>query len=85
MPMTTASLADKLAPRLQDILRDRQDEFVASAGGPFVREAVKLAFPTFVAEVPTLLRSAIDMIAVEFGHMDLNDLIAFLDSHAMRR
>ena len=76
------SLTAKLAPQLQELVRARRDAFIANAGGFARREAVRLAFPTFVAEIPTLLRAAIELISDEFGHMNLNDLLAFLESHA---
>jgi hypothetical protein len=82
MALTPDSLADKLAPKLQAILRARQDEIVAGAGGLPRRAAVRLAFPTFLDEVPVLLRSAIELISDEFGRMNINDLIAFLEAHA---
>ena len=82
MPMTRDALADKLAPRLREILERRRAEIIAGAGGFARREALKLAFPSFVDEVPNLLRAALDLISDEFGHMNLNDLLAYLENHA---
>ena len=76
------TLTDKLAPRLQEIIRARRDEIIANAGGFARREAVRLAFPTFVNEIPILLRSAIELVSDEFGRMNLNDLMAFLEKNA---
>jgi hypothetical protein len=84
MALTPGALADKLAPNLQAILRGRQDQIVSGAGSFPRRAAVRLAFPTFVDEVPVLLRSAIDLISDEFGRMNINDLIAFLEEHVKK-
>lgn len=80
--LTTDSLAAKLAPQLQAILRSREEEFVAAAGNRLRQGAMRLAFPTIVDEVPAILKSAIDLIAAEFGKMNVNDLLAFLESRA---
>jgi hypothetical protein len=60
----------------------RRDEIVAGAGGFARREAVRLAFPTFLDEIPAVIRSAVDLISDEFGHMNVNDLLAYLENHA---
>jgi hypothetical protein len=76
------ALADKIAPRLRAILEARRDEIVASAGGFARREAVRLAFPSFLDNLPALVRSALDLISDEFGHMNINDFLAYLENHA---
>jgi hypothetical protein len=80
--LTTDSLAAKLAPDLQILLLDRKEEIIAMAGNKIERAAMRFAFPSLVKGVPVLLRIAIDLISAEFGKMNVNDLMAFLESRA---
>ena len=79
---TTEQLATKLAPKLQTILNERREEIIAKSGDLPTRLAVRSAFPIFVREVPEFLGDALEIIVDEFGRMNLNDLIDFLNHRA---
>lgn len=81
MTVTTAGLADKIAPKLQDMLKSREHDLVSSMHPWFIRQSVQLAYPTFLGQVPELTRIAIDLVSTEFGTMNVNDLLAFLNEH----
>lgn len=83
--ITSDGLASKLAPKLQDILRSREKEIIAKGGNFLARSSLVIAFPHIIDEIPVILRSAIDLISEEFGKMNVNDLLAFLESHAESR
>ncbi len=83
--MTMTTLVEKIAPKLQAILNERQEDIIEAAGSLPRRVAVRLAFPTLVYEVPNMLQIAIDLIATEFGNMDINDLLEFLNKHAQSK
>lgn len=86
MPLlTTDGLANKLAPRLQAILKDKEKEIIARSGNMLVRSSMMIAYPHLLDEVPVILRAAIELIATEFGQMNINDLLAFLEAHAKSR
>ncbi len=82
---TIEQLATKLAPKLQTILSGRRDEIIAKAGDLPTRIAVRTAYPIFLRETPELLFDALDLVVDEFGHMNLNDLIAFLNHSAEQK
>ena len=85
MPVvTTNGLADKLGPKIQAAFASREKELVSAGDSWFVRQAIHLAYPTFLDQIPTLTCMAIDFVATEFGNMNINDLLAFLDAHAQQ-
>lgn len=79
--MTKSGLAEKLAPKLRAALEMREKELVAAAHPWFIRQAIGLAFPTFLNQIPSLTRMALDFVITEFGAMNVNDLLAFLETH----
>lgn len=81
MKVTASGLASKIAPKIQEELKSREHELVASMHPWFLRQAVELAYPTFLGLVPELTRMAVDLVAAEFGDMNVNDLLAFLNEH----
>lgn len=85
MPMSAQDLADKLSPKIKEYLLNNEDFFVNEAGNVLERSAMRLAFPTFLHRVPDLTRSIIGMVSDEFGSMNVNDLIAFLNEHVKSR
>jgi hypothetical protein len=66
LPRTDSrSLVDRLTPEVRAALEARKPEILAKAGSLPRREAIKLAWPTLLNEVPTMLRTAIDLIKRE--------------------
>ena len=80
--LTAGGLADKLGPKIQAAFQAKEKELVSAAHPWFVRQAIGLAYPTFLEQIPTLTRMAIDLVATEFGSMNVNDLLSFLEQHA---
>lgn len=81
MKVTASGLADKIAPKIQEALRNRERELVQSLHPWFLRQAAEIAYPTFLNQVPELTRLAIDLVSTEFGAMNVNDLLEFLNQH----
>lgn len=80
--VTASGLADKMGPKIKAAFEAKEKELVAAAHPWFIRQAIGLAYPTFLEQIPTLTRMVIDLVATEFGSMNVNDLLSFLDQHA---
>jgi hypothetical protein len=83
MPLTSQSLASKVAPKLQDVLEAHKEQIVADAGGMVQRQLLRMAWPTIIGEVPALADVSVQLIVKEFGKLNINDLIKFLEDHAV--
>lgn len=59
------TLVDRLTPEVRAALEARKPEILENAGNFARREAIKLAWPTLLNEVPTLIRTAVDLIKKE--------------------
>jgi len=80
MTLDAKHFADEIAPKLVALLEERKAEIVDSAGNFPRRTAVKLAWPTLVAEIPHLAETLIELLAWKFGDLTVNDLVMALDT-----
>jgi hypothetical protein len=83
--ITTDALSAKLAPQLVAALEANKARIITLAGSNIRRGALRLAWPTILNEVPELTRLAINLIADEFGSMNVNDLLTFLSQRMKGR
>lgn len=83
--MDIDSLATKLAPKIKAALESHETSILDSGKNVFERAAIRLVFPRFLGAVPALTKDAITLISDEFGLMNVNDLLEFLDDHARAR
>lgn len=81
MKVTASGLAGKIAPKIQDAFKSRERELVKSLHPWFLRQAAEIAYPMFLDQIPELTRLAVDLVSTEFGAMNVNDLLAFLNDH----
>ena len=79
MAATFDQLAGKIAPELQSILNSRREQIVLNAGTIPARIAVRMAFPVILDEIPELTRDALTLVVTEFGNMNVQDLLQFID------
>lgn len=80
MSLDVKTFAAELSTKLVVLLEARKEELIADAGGWPRRAAVKMAWPTLMAEVPTLTESLIELVAWKFGGMTLEDLVGAIES-----
>jgi hypothetical protein len=80
MKLDAKHFADEIAPKLVALLDERKDELIGSAGSFPRRAAVKLAWPTLIAEIPQLTETLIELLAWKFGDLTVNDLVMALDT-----
>jgi hypothetical protein len=78
MIITTNALTAKIAPKVVAALEANKASIITQAGSNIRRGALRLAWPTIIAEIPNLTGIAIDLVSDEFGHMNVNDLLTFL-------
>lgn len=78
-------LAAKIAPRLQAILDPRRDNYIEMARPQLPGYLRPMAHPigqalwrVGMAEIPLVVRDGLQLVADEFGQMNVNDLLAFL-------
>jgi hypothetical protein len=76
------TLAAKIAPALVAALSAQQESIIAASGGPFARWWCRFLFPTFLQFVPSLANVSVNVIALEFGGMTINDFIAIFAERA---
>lgn len=81
MKVTAAGLADKIAPKVQESLKRSERELIKSLHPWFLRQAAECAYPMFLNQIPELTRITIDLVSTEFGAMNVNDLLSFLNDH----
>lgn len=79
MPFDPKAFADEISGKLVGLLEERKEEIVADAGGWARRAAVRVAWPTLIAEVPTLARTLIELAAWRFGDLTVSDLLGAID------
>ncbi len=75
-------LAAKIAPALVSALSAQREQIIAAAGGPFARWWASYLFGTFLRFVPPLATVSVNVIALEFGGMTINDFIAIFAERA---
>ena len=80
MPLDTKHLADEFSPKLVELLEARKAQIVDAAGGLPRKLAVKMAWPTMIAEVPNLTETLIELLIWKFGEMTVEELIKAVDS-----
>lgn len=71
-------LANELAPALQAAFEANRDQIIAAAGGPFARWWAAFLFPVFVGFIPVLASVSLDFVAIKFGALTINDLMAWI-------
>ena len=78
MSFDPKKFADEISGKLTTILEAKKPEIVAGAGGWARREAVKLAWPTLIGEVPPLTETLIELVSWKFGRLTIDDLLEAL-------
>lgn len=78
MSFDPKKFADEISGKLVTILESKKGEIVAGAGGWARREAVKLAWPTLIGEVPPLTETLIELVSWKFGSLTVDDLLEAL-------
>jgi hypothetical protein len=71
----SATLVANLTPKVRQALEDHKPEILKNASSGAQRAAIKLAWPTFLQQVPTLLKAGIDLLRKELSEEMKDDLI----------
>ena len=76
------SLASKIALKAAPLAQSVKDSWIASLSNGLKRWAARSLWPELVGAIPYGCKIGVNLVADEFGTMNINDLIAFLDQHA---
>lgn len=82
---TTAGLAAKLTPAVQQFLTDHKADFIAHAGNGVEKLAVRCGLPLAVREAPVVIEHGLEKLAEAMSDWTMHDVAAWLASVAEKK
>ncbi len=80
MKLDSQQLVEEFGPKLVERLEARKSQIVEKAGGLPMRAAVKMAWPAFINEVPTLTETLVELMIWKFGDLTSEQMLEAFDS-----